>query len=73
MLSGEYKDIFKTEEGKKIKEALNKIQMVLDNPTLENVKILQNTIYDSLNEAQQKSFLRANRNKKNYSDDDKFD
>lgn len=73
MLSGEYKDILETEEGKKIKEALNKIQMVLDNPTLENVKILQNTIYDSLNEAQQKSFLRANRNKKNYSDDDKFD
>ena len=75
MLSEEYKDILETDEAKSIKDALNKIQIVLENPTLENVKILQRTIYENLtDENDKKLFERRNKNKtSSYSKDDMFD
>lgn len=75
MLSEDFEDILDTEEAKDIKEALNKIQIVLENPTSDNVKALQKTIYENLKtESDKKSFMRRNKNKtSSYSEDDMFD
>ena len=68
----DYSDILSTETD--IKNTLDKVKMVLENPVSTNVKILQNVIYDNLTtEADKRQFLAENRNNKNYTETDKFD
>ena len=67
-----YSDILSMETD--IKNTLEKVKMVLENPVSTNVKILQNVIYDNLTtKADKIQFLAENRNKKNYTETDKFD